>query len=120
VTTQLVTRAQLWDKIDLTSSGWQFTSIYRFCSSFPSCSDGANPYAEWSGIEPKYGTTISSGANDLGLGKIFQLNPSTGAETLLHSFAGGADGALPYAGLWLDGTPYYNSILYGVTSSGGA
>lgn len=43
-----------------------------------------------------YGMTYAGGSN--GLGTIFKLTPA-GAITVLHSFAGGADGMHPYAGL---------------------
>jgi uncharacterized repeat protein (TIGR03803 family) len=59
-----------------------------------------------------YGTAYSGGA--AGLGVIFRVS-SDGAETVLHSFAGGPDGALPYAGLLRD----IAGNLYGTTSAGG-
>jgi uncharacterized repeat protein (TIGR03803 family) len=59
-----------------------------------------------------YGTTNSGGAT--GDGTIFQVDPKTGAETVLYSFAGGADGANPQSHLTLD-----KKILYGVTTAGG-
>ena len=60
-----------------------------------------------------YGTTYYGGA--YGYGTVFELNPRSGVETVLHSFAGGRDGANPIAGLLLnqDGT------VYGVTKNGG-
>jgi uncharacterized repeat protein (TIGR03803 family) len=60
-----------------------------------------------------YGTTFSGG--DYGYGTVFKID-STGNETVLHSFTGGADGANPYAGLVRDGT----GNLYGTTGYGGA
>lgn len=59
-----------------------------------------------------YGTTGSGGA--VGKGTVFKITPQ-GDLTVLHSFAGGADGANPEAGLILakDGN------FYGTTSSGG-
>lgn len=59
-----------------------------------------------------YGTTSSGGA--FGYGVVFKLDVS-GRQTLLYSFAGGADGANPSAGLIRD--PDGN--LYGTASSGG-
>jgi uncharacterized repeat protein (TIGR03803 family) len=63
-----------------------------------------------------YGTTQYGGANDLGT--IYRLSPDGNGgwtETVLHSFAGNpTDGALPYAGVTLDG----QGNLYGTTSSG--
>jgi uncharacterized repeat protein (TIGR03803 family) len=60
-----------------------------------------------------YGTT-QGGASDPSYGKIVKLDPA-GGLTILHSFAGGAGGADPWAGLIRD--PEGN--LYGTTSSGG-
>ena len=37
-----------------------------------------------------YGTTSFGGA--AGLGTVYKIDPTTGAETVLHSFAGGSDG----------------------------
>jgi len=45
---------------------------------------------------------------------VFQLTPS-GNLTLLHSFTGGSDGALPFAGLIADAA----GNLYGTTNGGG-
>jgi uncharacterized repeat protein (TIGR03803 family) len=65
-----------------------------------------------------YGTTQLGG--DLacnppnGCGTVYKLNKA-GIETVLHSFAGGTDGAYPYAALLLDAA----GNLYGTTSAGG-
>jgi uncharacterized repeat protein (TIGR03803 family) len=59
-----------------------------------------------------YGTTEQGGAS--GLGTVFMVTPG-GTETLLHSFAGGSDGASPFAGVIRKG-----SKLYGTTYGGGA
>ena len=59
-----------------------------------------------------YGTTYSGGAaND---GVVFKID-ATGAETVLYSFTGGADGANPCAGVILDAA----GNLYGTTFGGG-
>jgi len=75
--------------------------------------DGANP---WSGLLDVdgvfYGTTENGGAN--GFGTVFMLTPQ-GTETVLYSFAGGAnDGENPIAGL-ID----VGGVLYGTTGGGG-
>jgi hypothetical protein len=70
-----------------------------------------------------YGTTYDGGDASCpheGCGVDFELTraPSNGAwsETVMHTFTGGADGALPYtAGLALDSA----GRLYGTTSNGG-
>ena len=61
-----------------------------------------------------YGTT-SEGGNFDNDGTIFQINPSTGAFTFLHTFASGNLGNYPYTRLISD--PAGN--LYGATESGG-
>jgi len=61
-----------------------------------------------------YGTTVNGG---LGYGTIFEINASTGAETVLYSFKGPAgDGSHPSAGLVLDSA----GNLYGTTVNGGS
>jgi uncharacterized repeat protein (TIGR03803 family) len=58
-----------------------------------------------------YGTTAFGGANSKGA--VFSISPA-GVETVIYSFQGGSDGALPEAGLIdVDGT------LYGTTTAGG-
>jgi uncharacterized repeat protein (TIGR03803 family) len=59
-----------------------------------------------------YGTTKSGGTKDMGT--VFCLS-TTGMEHVLHNFAGGADGANPYASL-----VNVKGTLYGTTASGGA
>ena len=58
-------------------------------------------------------TTYLGGASDFGT--VFKLD-TTGTETVLHSFTGGADGAILYGGLVRDKA----GNLYGTTSNGGA
>jgi uncharacterized repeat protein (TIGR03803 family) len=60
-----------------------------------------------------YGTTSGGGAS--GAGAVFKLD-TTGAENLLYSFTGGADGGSPFAGLFRD----EDGNLYGTTFLGGA
>lgn len=60
-----------------------------------------------------YGTTFSGGA--LGYGTVFKID-STGKETILYNFSGGADGLGPESGVILDAA----GNLYGTTLSGGA
>ncbi|HEV2176300.1 MAG TPA: choice-of-anchor tandem repeat GloVer-containing protein [Terriglobia bacterium] len=90
---------------------------YKVLYSFKSGTDGNIPQA---GLvrDPAgnlYGTTSAGGASNSGT--VFKLS-KTGAETLLHSFAGGVngDGALPLAGLVRDSA----GNLYGTTYSGGS
>ena len=61
-----------------------------------------------------YGTTTAGGTP--GLGTVFEFNPSTDTETVLHAFAGGAsDGATPGSNL----VEASNGYLYGMTTAGG-
>lgn len=64
-----------------------------------------------------YGTTSAGGA--LNQGTVFALAPKkhhTWSETVVHSFAGSPDGALPYNGMVGDGQGHF----FGATSQGGA
>jgi uncharacterized repeat protein (TIGR03803 family) len=61
-----------------------------------------------------YGTTCRGGGSDSGT--VFKLDRTGAAETVLHSFTGGADGSCPIAGLLRDAT----GNLYGTTTRGGA
>jgi uncharacterized repeat protein (TIGR03803 family) len=60
-----------------------------------------------------YGTTLAGGPSDQGI--VFKVG-TTGKETILYKFTGGADGGYPYAGLVIDG----KGNLYGTTYLGGA
>jgi uncharacterized repeat protein (TIGR03803 family) len=62
---------------------------------------------------PSGGKLLSGGASIWGV--VFKLD-TTGTETVLYSFTGGADGAEPYAGLLRDSA----GNLYGTTVFGGA
>jgi uncharacterized repeat protein (TIGR03803 family) len=65
-----------------------------------------------------YGTTYTAGdlvcGGGFGCGVVFKLD-TTGKETVLHSFTGGADGTAPAAGLLRDAA----GNLYGTTYAGG-
>src|SRR5206468_5764562 len=52
---------------------------------------------------------------DSGIGTVFRITPA-GALTVLHSFSGGSDGAIPVAGL----IQASDGLFYGTTSGGGA
>jgi uncharacterized repeat protein (TIGR03803 family) len=88
---------------------------YSVLYSFRGGADGQGPVGRLvqAGDGNFYGTTYNGGAN--GSGTVFRITPA-GVETVLHSFGGTGDGALPYAGLivGLDGK------LYGTTNGGGA
>ena len=59
-----------------------------------------------------YGTTTYGGADNYGV--VYEIG-SSGNETVLHSFAGGGDGAEPFAGVFRDSS----GDLYGTTLRGG-
>ncbi len=87
--------------------------LYRFCSQ-SNCADGQYPFGSLLADDAGnlYGTTSAGGA--YGLGVVFKLTPG-GTETVLHSFAGGRDGATPYGGLAFDAS----DDLIGTTAYGG-
>jgi uncharacterized repeat protein (TIGR03803 family) len=94
---------------------------YSFCS-LQSCADGGRPAGSLIDVNGKlYGTASEGGSgsscNDMGLGcgTVFGLDPTNGAVTVLHTFAGGSlDGGEPLAGLL-----NVNGTLYGTTEYGG-
>jgi uncharacterized repeat protein (TIGR03803 family) len=86
--------------------------------SFGRGTDGSEPWASviMDGAGNLYGTTQFGGIHEGGT--IFELSPNHDGgwtERVLHSFGGGTDGALPYAGLMMDGA----GNLYGTTWLGG-
>ena len=93
---------------------WTETVLYEFCS-LSECTDGESP-----GTGPLvrdsagnlYGTTYFGGTYRSGV--VFKLD-TTGKETVLHSFTGGADGSFPDAGLTMDNA----GNLYGAAEEGG-
>jgi uncharacterized repeat protein (TIGR03803 family) len=92
------------------------TVLYTFTGG----ADGSNPLAGVirDAAGNLYGTTPNGGdltcGAPYGCGVVFKLD-TTGRETVLHTFAGGADGAGPSAGLNRDAA----GNLYGTTSGGG-
>jgi uncharacterized repeat protein (TIGR03803 family) len=92
---------------------WSETVLHNF-----SGGDGANPYAPvaFDGRGNLYGTAGAGGA--YGYGAIFELSPSSNGAwrySVLHSFTGGSDGSLPYAGVAVANI----TQLYGTTYLGG-
>jgi uncharacterized repeat protein (TIGR03803 family) len=82
------------------------TVLYTFTGG----ADGGTSYARLvrDSAGNLYGTTAGGGA--FASGVVFKLD-ATGHETVLHTFTGGADGGLPYAGLVRDSA----GNLYGAT-----
>jgi len=96
----------------VTSNGDE-TTVYAFKSG----ADGAIPASGLINVNGTlYGTTSAGGGSTKcqgGCGTIYKVTRA-GKETVIHSFAGGTDGATPTANLLnVDG------ILYGTTSAGG-
>jgi uncharacterized repeat protein (TIGR03803 family) len=95
---------------------WTKTALYSF-SGADGCFPQANLIFDTAGA--LYATTQNGGALDQGV--VFKLTPPAtpgGAwtEALLHTFAGGADGAIPYNALMFDTA----GALYGTTWKGGS
>ena len=87
-----------------------FRTLYAFAGG----SDGLSPTAVLTAVGGVlYGTTYSGGAS--GLGTVFTVDPSTGAETVVYSFGKRGDGYSPEGGVVVA-----NGLLYGVTRAGGA
>jgi uncharacterized repeat protein (TIGR03803 family) len=95
---------------ELDSTG-KDTVLYNFTDG----ADGGYPYGglarDSSG--DLYGTTSAGGS--YGVGTVFKVSGKN-VETVLYSFSGGADGAVPYGGVILDSS----GVLYGTTEGGGA
>jgi len=87
-----------------------FSVLYSFTGG----TDGSQPYASLAQDKAGnlYGTTAVGGAD--GYGVVFKLD-TTGTETVLYTFSGGADGANPWAGLLLSPS----GVLFGTTEAGG-
>ncbi len=100
------------------TNGTGFTVLHTFrplpAPNSGTNSDGANPFAGMvlSG-SMLYGTAIFGGTN--GYGTVFRINTNGTGFTNLYCFTGGADGALPYAGLIVS-----SNTLYGTTVRGGS
>jgi uncharacterized repeat protein (TIGR03803 family) len=87
---------------------WSESILYAFCST-GNCTDGEEPVSGPLARDSSgnlYGTTYFGGAyrncDGDACGVVFKLDTS-GNETVLHSFAGGSDGAFPFAGVAIDG-----------------
>ncbi|HEX4080589.1 MAG TPA: choice-of-anchor tandem repeat GloVer-containing protein [Rhizomicrobium sp.] len=90
------------------------TSAETVVYSFQNQPDGGYPQAGLTSVNGTlYGTTFEGGTD--GVGTVFSVDPTTGTETVVHSFQNEPDGSYPYAGL-ID----VNGTLYGTTYDGGA
>jgi uncharacterized repeat protein (TIGR03803 family) len=106
-------------------TAWTQRVLYSFCQR-QSCKDGSYPAAglvfakQTNNVVGLFGTTEEGGES--GSGTVFRLLPSaTGkpfwTEAVLHSFAGGSDGADPRSHLIADTSGAL--VLYGTTNGGG-
>jgi uncharacterized repeat protein (TIGR03803 family) len=99
---------------------WAKATLYTFCS-LSNCTDGRYPYGGPLVLDASgnlYGSTILGGTyyrncGGDGCGVVFKLD-TTGKETVLHSFDGGAGGTYP----WL-GAVDASGNLYGAAGQGG-
>ena len=95
--------------LPMTLQAASLTTLYTI----PSRNDGAQPWAALLNLNGKlYGTTPEGGAENLGA--VYSVNSATGAEELIYSFTGGADGSQPEGPLIA-----VNGMLYGTASQGG-
>jgi uncharacterized repeat protein (TIGR03803 family) len=98
------------------------TLTYSVLYNFTGGADGATPRELIRDAAGNLYGTASYGGNTTtctiqfgrGCGLVFKLD-QTGVETVLYTFIGGADGAVPYEGLVLDA----DGNLYGTTYAGG-
>lgn len=94
--------------------------LHSFCADMQDffCFDGKEPRAGLIEVRGMlYGTTTfggNAGCLDRGCGTVFSIDPKTHAEAVLHNFAGGSDGAVPYAAV-----TSARGMLYGTTFDGG-
>jgi uncharacterized repeat protein (TIGR03803 family) len=93
------------------SSGTE-AQTFRVVRSFNG-SDGAFPLSGLTNyLGDLYGTASSGGT--LGAGVVYKVTPSSGDLSVVYSFKGGVDGAVPQSGLAV-----FQGNLYGTTSAGG-
>jgi uncharacterized repeat protein (TIGR03803 family) len=95
-------------------SGAAYAQSFTPLTQFPGGGDGLLPYGALTAVNGKYYTTTEFGGA-YGRGAVIEIDPKGGAETVLYSFKGGADGYFPQAGLAQAG-----KLLYGTTAYGGA
>ncbi|HEX3459107.1 MAG TPA: choice-of-anchor tandem repeat GloVer-containing protein [Candidatus Baltobacteraceae bacterium] len=102
-------------KLTRTRAGYREHVLHRFRGA----PDGANPIGGLviDKAGSLYGTTSIGGSDACHCGTIFKLARSQSgySETVVHSFTGLSDGAVPKASLTIDSAGH----LYGTTSAGG-
>jgi uncharacterized repeat protein (TIGR03803 family) len=101
------------------TSGTQLHATSKVIHEF-NYTKGVNPWARLvvDSSGNLYGTAASGGQVKCECGVVFKLSRAEAgglAETILHSFRGNPDGAIPRAGVVIDGT----GNIYGTTQAGG-
>jgi len=93
------------------SGGWTYNTLYNFQGQ----TDGSEPQGNliWDNEGNLYGTTPMGGTNNLGT--VYELTPSTGYFSVLHSFYG-PEGEIPFDAVVFDA----QGNLYGTTWGGGS
>src|ERR1700722_20170534 len=104
----------VFELIPQSSGGWAIKVLHRFTGGL----DGGKPLATliFDRVGNLYGTTQQGGDQEFGV--VFKLAPNqdgSWTESVLYSFAGGRDGAVPFARLIFDQA----GNLYGTTVEGG-
>jgi len=102
--------------------GWTKTKLYTFTGDADGGVPAAALVADPSGNGVVYGTASSGGSTSCSFGGrycgvVFMLTPASKPPwklTVLHSFSGGSDGAMPLAAMTIR-----SGALYGTTSAGG-
>jgi len=88
-------------KINTDGTGFTLLHSFKFYSA-----DGYFPYGEPVVSDSiLFGTTYQGGSSDYGT--IFKMNVDGSHYSILHSFAGGSDGELPWGRLTVSGTTIY-------------
>jgi uncharacterized repeat protein (TIGR03803 family) len=99
--------------LGLVASGAAGAESFSTLASITGSPDGFAPVAALIDVGGLlYGTAPGGGSS--GCGVVFQYNPTTGTETVVYGFKGGADGCAPAGSLLSSG-----GVLYGTTQSGG-
>jgi uncharacterized repeat protein (TIGR03803 family) len=97
----------------LNDTSWTDLVLYPFQNSNTGAGDGFLPAGGLTNVKGLlFGTTAGGGSP--GHGTVFSYNPTSGIETVVYGFQGGADGAQPEGNLLVVGKD-----LYGTTVSGG-
>jgi uncharacterized repeat protein (TIGR03803 family) len=102
----------------INTNGTGFTTLYSFTGG----SDGAEPYTGTLILSGStlYGTTLRGGSEGgtNGNGTVFAVNTDGTGFTVLYTFTGGSDGAVP-VGLILSGNTLYGTAYEGGSSGSG-